>query len=450
MYAIRESVDYYMLQKELEQIAKDCFIEYDEMLRLIYQGWDKAVDRAIGKGILSTKMEENLLSFPEFFSLPNSKSKHNLNLSRIRDARQARIDWEDRQRQFAERKRQQELRERQRIGKQIIIDAVISQGSKPIRDKSFIREINNITATYELTLNMRKNAVNEGWQEAVNQADRMSYTDIDSHKNLLVLAEELKIPQVILANSKALYKLEKKVLKEKQLVGKEFIIEIIRQHGDKPIVDKSLIRHINRVAKNHHVSRKLLGESIVAGWDLAVYDTVHKSTFNSDTYGNLIILAEKLSIPKSMVVKSEAMSKLEKKQVLDDLSKGRMPIALIFAPGELPFNLTRSETLVWLFENTRLVEWTMIKPGLVDDRGRVYEPSYKWVEADYGLMGVTTWHIYFAGKNVRLRVPYNNIISFDMVENGLLITRDGTDPQIQFITGDSLFTYDLVTHLAQM
>ena len=75
-----------------------------------------------------------------------------------------------------------------------------------------------------------------------------------------------------------------------------------------------------------------------------------------------------------------------------------------------------------------------------------YRPSTFWshpikweetVPADTGLLGLTTNHIYFAGRLKRFRVRYDRIVSFDPYQGGFGIMRDAQTAKPQtFRTGD--------------
>ena len=57
--------------------------------------------------------------------------------------------------------------------------------------------------------------------------------------------------------------------------------------------------------------------------------------------------------------------------------------------------------------------------------------------ADTGLLGLTTKHIYFAGRKKKFRVRYDRIVSFDPYDDGFGIMRDAQAAKPQtFRTGD--------------
>ena len=73
------------------------------------------------------------------------------------------------------------------------------------------------------------------------------------------------------------------------------------------------------------------------------------------------------------------------------------------------------------------------------------------IHADTGMLGLTTEHIYFAGRRKRFRVRYDRIVSFDPYKDGSGIMRDPQTAKPQaFRTGDGWFTHNLAANLAQM
>jgi hypothetical protein len=106
-----------------------------------------------------------------------------------------------------------------------------------------------------------------------------------------------------------------------------------------------------------------------------------------------------------------------------------------------PFNLMKSEELLWLFGGTdyfeqitrrefrggslgvsfRVAKGVYIRPGAF--RGRSVESS-SMQHTDSGTLGITTKHIYFKGNSKSFRVRLEKIVSFDPYEDGLGIMRD--------------------------
>ena len=138
--------------------------------------------------------------------------------------------------------------------------------------------------------------------------------------------------------------------------------------------------------------------------------------------------------------------------------------------GHLPFNLMKSEQLVWLFEDVgymqqvtrrefqgsslgmsfRVAKGVYIRPGTF--RGR--SVATKSMErTDDGTLGITTKHIYFSGYEKRFRVRLEKIVSFEPYSDGLGIMRDtaSAKPEIFLLDGNAAwFAINLIEAILDM
>lgn len=135
----------------------------------------------------------------------------------------------------------------------------------------------------------------------------------------------------------------------------------------------------------------------------------------------------------------------------------------------IPFNLLKSETLVWLVQNTHystidaMREFRGSSHGLSIRiaSGLYYRPSAfsgrsitseKTTHVDTGMLGITTKHLYFHGPAKRFRVRYDKIVSFEPYSDGLGFMRDNLRAKPETFTvgeDDGWFLYNLVANLAQ-
>ena len=135
--------------------------------------------------------------------------------------------------------------------------------------------------------------------------------------------------------------------------------------------------------------------------------------------------------------------------------------------GRMPFNLMKSEQMVWLMEDVDYHEVVTrrerrgtshglsirVAKGLYYRPGMFRSQFHEWEETlhvDTGLLGMTTKHIYFHGNRKRFRIRYDRIVSFDPYSDGFGVMRDAQTAKLQsFRTGDGWFAYNLVMNLAQ-
>ena len=129
--------------------------------------------------------------------------------------------------------------------------------------------------------------------------------------------------------------------------------------------------------------------------------------------------------------------------------------------GAVPFNLMKSEQLVWVIQGVDYLEM-VVRRGTSHGvsirvaRGLYHRPSafrsrpIEWeetVHADSGLLGLTTKHVCFAGSRKRFRVRYDRIVIFDPYDDGFGIMRDAQTAKPQsFQTGDGRSACNIVTN----
>ena len=133
---------------------------------------------------------------------------------------------------------------------------------------------------------------------------------------------------------------------------------------------------------------------------------------------------------------------------------------------QLPFNVQRSETIVWLFANVDYYEQqtrSRVRIGTHEvsaELASLYLRSSEltaevvedeqMVRVDKGAIGITSKHIYFAGSRKQIRISYNDIVSFKPYTDGIGVVEDGrTRGSHVFLTEDGWFTYNLVVNLAR-
>ena len=204
---------------------------------------------------------------------------------------------------------------------------------------------------------------------------------------------------------------------------------------------------------------------MLEGWDAAVDILFKDELLTREEEKRLRSYMSYFSLDRGD--RSGDLSRLTKGAVIRDLSEGRLPDASYFNSLSLPFNLPKSESLVWVFSNVDYYERrtrrtrrgvsqgfsVRVMPGIY------YQPRAFESESvernvtehvDEGALGITDKHIYFSGQEKSFRVRYTRIVSFDGYTDGFGLVRDAASarPQI-FVTGDGWFSYNLVSRLAK-
>ena len=206
---------------------------------------------------------------------------------------------------------------------------------------------------------------------------------------------------------------------------------------------------------------------LVRAWEAAVEGAIEDGVITLEEENALDRYLDHFGLSKSDVNVNGAQTSLVQAAVIRDITRGIIPQRQK-VQGNLPFNLMKSEQLVWVIQGVDYLETVTRREShgtshgvsIRVARGLYYRPStfrsrpVEWeetVKADTGLLGLTTKHLYFAGSMKKFRVRYDKIVSFEPYEDGLGIMRDAQTAKPQsFVTGDGWFVYNLAANLAQM
>ena len=205
---------------------------------------------------------------------------------------------------------------------------------------------------------------------------------------------------------------------------------------------------------------------LVQGWEAAVETTLEDGVLTEDEEDALSGYLDRFRLEQADVNANGAFRSMIQSAVIREVTEGAVPNRLGDVPP-VPFNLMKSEQLVWLIDDVDYYEVKTLRErrgtshglSIRVAKGLYYRPStfrsrpIEWEETvheDTGLLGVTTKHIYFHGPRKRFRIRYDRIVSFDPYEDGIGVMRDAQTAKPQtFRTGDGWFIYNLVTNLAQ-
>ena len=209
--------------------------------------------------------------------------------------------------------------------------------------------------------------------------------------------------------------------------------------------------------------RRLL---LVQAWEAAVESSLEDGVLSLYEEDALDSYLRHFDLSETDVDVNGAYHKMVKSVVIREAAEGIVPDRWKVT-SNFPFNLMKSEQLVWLISGVKYYEvktrrrrqGTSHGLSIRVAKGLYYRPSafssqsVEWEETvheDTGLLGVTSKHIYFHGPRKRFRVRYDRIVSFEPYRDGIAIMRDAQTAKPQtFQTGDGWFIYNLVTNLAQ-
>ena len=206
---------------------------------------------------------------------------------------------------------------------------------------------------------------------------------------------------------------------------------------------------------------------LVQAWEAAVEGALEDGLFTLDEENALTRYINHFNLSQSQLDAHGVHTSLIKAAVLREIAEGVVPNRQHLS-GNVPFNLMKSENLVWVMHDVDYIETVVRRErrgyshglSIRVARGVYYRPSafrshaIEWEETvhqDTGLLGFTTKHIYFSGPKKKFRIRYNRIVDFEPFSDGFGIMKDNQTAKPQaFRTGDGWFSYNLAVNLAQM
>ena len=233
------------------------------------------------------------------------------------------------------------------------------------------------------------------------------------------------------------------------------------QDGDGHLQDLAL--SISQAGLDQGEANRLL----IRAWETAAQGALEDGLISLDEENALARYADHFSLTQQDLDQNGVHASLVQAAVIRDVTQGIVPKRQR-VNGAVPFNLMKSEQLVWVIQGVDYLETVVRRErrgtsqGLIIrvTRGLYHRPSafrsrhIEWeetVHAGTGMLGLTTKHIYFAGSRKRFRVRYDKIVAFKPFSDGSGIMRDAQTARPQtFRTGDGWFAYNLAANLAQV
>jgi hypothetical protein len=220
-------------------------------------------------------------------------------------------------------------------------------------------------------------------------------------------------------------------------------------------------------ARANYIDERALRSLYLVSWEEAVESALDDDVLSSEEESALVKYKNHFGFAQGDLDNSGAFSRVAKAGIIRDLLEDKLPDR-VTVHGQVPFNLQKSENLLWFFNNVQYLEErsrTTYQGGSQGASIRVAKGVYyrvgsfkgnpvitsQMVHVGTGHLGITQKHIYFASSDKALRVPYAKIVAFRPYADGVGIQRDAASarPQV-FITGDGWFTYNLVSNLARI
>jgi hypothetical protein len=221
------------------------------------------------------------------------------------------------------------------------------------------------------------------------------------------------------------------------------------------------------IARDALITPDQLRRVYAAAWESAVEASLDDGMLSPEEEHALFAYRDHFGFSQQDLDAKGSYTRVVRAAVIRDLLEDKLP-ARVTLDGPSPFNLQKTETLLWLFRDVAYYE----ERTRTTYRGGVHGASFRIAKGVYyrvggfrgnpvvtaelvhvatGTLGITQKHIYFAGDNKAFRVPFQKIVAFTPFSDGVGIQRDATTarPQI-FVTGDGWFTYNLLQNIARI
>ena len=227
------------------------------------------------------------------------------------------------------------------------------------------------------------------------------------------------------------------------------------------------LQELDNALRRTSMSNTHRRQLLVRAWEEAVEGVIEDGVVSLDEEAALAQYISHFDLTQEELDRNGAQTTLVQASVIRDVTQGIVPQRQNIE-GRVPFNLMKSEQLVWVIQDVDYLETVVRRErrgtshgvSIRVARGLYYSPRQfrsrpiEWEETvhqDTGLLGLTTKHLYFAGTKKKFRIRYDRIVNFDPYDDGFGVMREAQSAKPQaFRTGDGWFPYNLVTNLAQM
>jgi hypothetical protein len=135
------------------------------------------------------------------------------------------------------------------------------------------------------------------------------------------------------------------------LAGSSQIVAIVAQSALTPSDVPSLQKKIAEIAQSSFLGEQDLRPLIVEGWETAAGRALEDDVLSQEEESSLLAFAQSLSLSQEELDRAGVYSRVMKAAVIRDVLEGKIP-QHIEAQENLPFNLQKGETLVWVFPDT--------------------------------------------------------------------------------------------------
>ncbi|QLH39144.1 MAG: hypothetical protein HWD60_09575 [Defluviicoccus sp.] len=261
-----------------------------------------------------------------------------------------------------------------------------------------------------------------------------------------------------------------KECKEKNALGKRELSALIAQMaraGENSEEDTALLHTtLTNLKQSHWLDDASAAKIAIKECETAITLAFEDGLLSKDEETRIENIMHFFNLNQEVMDQHGAYSKLVKGAVIRDILDGNVPQRINII-GQLPFNILKTEQIVWVFPDTKYVQQKTRMRRVGRSQGasvRIYKGVYwrvgafegrsvPYLETDthIGYLGVTNKHLYFSASGKSFRVRYDKIVSWEPYRDGIGFVRDKSNANREyFITNDGWFIYNMVINLSQI
>lgn len=227
------------------------------------------------------------------------------------------------------------------------------------------------------------------------------------------------------------------------------------------ILSNEPFQKIRDITGENQVELNILQKS----FDKAIEQFLDDNLLSEEEEGRITLFMEYFNLTQQDLDKNGSYMKIAQSKIMREILNGETPTAVYINSGTLPFNLTKNEKIIWLFNNVKYSEDTVQKSYVGGSRGvsvRVAKGVYlrggsykgKIVETNYlkyvgiGIMLITNKNVYYSSNQKTFKIPHTKIIGVTPFSDGIQLFKDGVNAKAQYFTQiDGLFAYNLISNM---
>jgi len=259
-----------------------------------------------------------------------------------------------------------------------------------------------------------------------------------------------------------------KACEQKYIKGKSGIYNLVLQAITTSADFSDVNPQAERVASETFVGSEEAQDLYLTAFENAVEQFLDDGILSKAEEHKVASFQDAFGFSQQELDRNGAFNRVINASIIRDITEGNLPENPIHVEGALPFNLLKSESLIWLFQDVEFMEQTTrrefqgghqgvsirVAKGLYyrtgSFKGRpVHVQEMKYI--DTGLMGITNKHVYFSSASKNFRVRLNRIMKTEPYEDGIGLQKDTANAKPQVYKGlDGWFVYNLIQNLMQL